>query len=145
MGLFDFASNIGKKIFGDEAEASEKVQQHLEENNPGVEGLTVEVVDGVANIKGEAKDQAAMEKAVLMAGNIKGVSSVNADALNAPEATQQVEYYEIASGDTLSGISKQFYGDANRYNEIFEANKEVIQDANLIFVGQKIRIPQDAA
>ena len=46
-------------------------------------------------------------------------------------------------GDTLSAIAKKYYGDANKYPRIFEANREVIKDANLIFPGQKIRIPLD--
>jgi len=53
------------------------------------------------------------------------------------------ELFLIKSGDNLSKISKQFYGDPNKYNRIFEANREVIKDANLIFPGQKIRIPLD--
>jgi nucleoid-associated protein YgaU len=49
----------------------------------------------------------------------------------------------IKSGDNLSKISKQFYGDPNKYNRIFEANREVIKDADKISPGQKIRIPLD--
>ena len=45
-------------------------------------------------------------------------------------------------GDNLSKIAKKFYGDANQYNKIFEANREVIKDPNLIYPGQKIRIPK---
>ena len=45
-------------------------------------------------------------------------------------------------GDNLSKIAKKFYGDPNQYNKIFEANREVIKDPNLIYPGQKIRIPQ---
>ena len=52
------------------------------------------------------------------------------------------QYYVIKSGDTLSAIARQFYGDANQYPKIFDANREVIKDANLIFPGQKIRIPK---
>lgn len=48
----------------------------------------------------------------------------------------------IQKGDTLSKIAKQFYGDANAYQQIFEANKEVIQNPDKIFPGQKIRIPK---
>jgi nucleoid-associated protein YgaU len=82
-----------------------------------------------------------MEKAVLMAGNVKGVSDVKIDALQAPPVKEKVEYYIIKKGDTLSAIAKQFYGKANDYPKIFEANREVIKDANLIYPGQKIRIP----
>ncbi|MCI0420990.1 MAG: LysM peptidoglycan-binding domain-containing protein, partial [Acidobacteria bacterium] len=44
--------------------------------------------------------------------------------------------------DTLSKIAKHYYGDANAYPKIFEANREVIKDPNLIFPGQKVRIPR---
>ena len=82
-----------------------------------------------------------MEKAVLVAGNVKGVSDVNIDGLQAPLVTEKVEYYIVKKGDTLSAIAKQFYGKANDYPNIFEANREVLKDANLIYPGQKIRIP----
>ena len=49
--------------------------------------------------------------------------------------------YTIQSGDTLSAIAKQFYGDANKYMVIFEANREILKDPNKIYPGQAIRIP----
>jgi 1-acyl-sn-glycerol-3-phosphate acyltransferase len=56
---------------------------------------------------------------------------------------ETVEYYEIVSGDTLSGVAKKFYGKGSAYMRIFEANREVIKDPDKIYVGQKIRIPID--
>ena len=141
MGLFDFARNIGKKLFGSEDEAPEKIKAHIEEENPGVSNLEVSVEDGVATISGQADSAEAMGKAVLMAGNVKGIGEVRADGLTAPAPVQEVQYYEIQSGDTLSAIAKQYYGNASDYPRIFEANREVIKDANLIYPGQKIRIP----
>ena len=84
-----------------------------------------------------------MEKAVLMAGNVSGVGEVNADGLKAPEAVEKVEYYVIEKGDTLSAIAKKYYDKASEYPRIFEANREVIKNPDLIFPGQKIRIPLD--
>ena len=142
MGLFDFAADIGKKLFGDDDEdAGDKIRQHIEEDNPGVEGLKVEVDEGVAKVSGKAKDQSAFEKAILMAGNIFGVNKVEAAELEAPEAEVEVEYYEIQSGDTLWGIASKILGNGSKYPEIFEANREVIKDPDLIYPGQKIRIP----
>lgn len=143
MGLFDFASNIGRKLFNKEEEAGDKIQSHIEDNNPGVENLAVDVKDGVATLSGEAESAEALEKAVLMTGNVEGISEVVADAVDAPESKATVLYYEIKSGDTLWKIASEHLGDGNRYPEIFEANREVIQDPDLIFPGQKIRIPQD--
>ena len=146
MGLFDFASSIGKKLFGDDDEdAGEKIQSHIEEDNPGVEGLKVEVKDGVAKVSGKAEDQSAYEKAILMAGNVLGIQKVEASELEAPapEKEQKVEYYEIQKGDTLWAISGKYLGKGSRYMEIVDANLEVIKDADKIYPGQKIRIPLD--
>jgi hypothetical protein len=50
--------------------------------------------------------------------------------------------YEVAAGDNLSKIAKKFYGDANQYKKIFEANKDQLADPDKIKVGQKLKIPQ---
>jgi nucleoid-associated protein YgaU len=141
MGLFDFVKDIGNKLFNREEEAADKIKNHIEEANPGIKDLVVEFNNGVATISGSAASQEAMEKAVLMAGNVKGVSEVKADNLATPPAQQKVEYYVINKGDTLSAIAKRYYGKANDYPKIFEANREVIKNPDLIYPGQKIRIP----
>jgi nucleoid-associated protein YgaU len=145
MGLFNFAKNIGKNLFGKEAEASDKIKQEIEQDNPGVDGLDVKYEDGVVSLSGKAASAEAMEKAVLMAGNVKGVEEVKVDGLEAPPQSAEVEFYVIEKGDTLSAIAKRFYGDANAYPKIVDANKEVIKDADKIFPGQKIRIPKTLA
>jgi LysM repeat protein len=49
--------------------------------------------------------------------------------------------YTVQSGDTLSKIAKQYYGDANAYMKIFEANRDKLSDPNKIQVGQELVIP----
>lgn len=141
MGLFDFVKNIGNKLFDNEEEASERIKNHIEADNPGVKDLKVDYDQGVVNLSGTAESPQAMEKAVLMAGNIEGVSEVKADALNAPPQTEAVEFYVIREGDTLWALAQKYYGKGAEYSRIFEANREVIKDPDLIFSGQKIRIP----
>ena len=51
--------------------------------------------------------------------------------------------YEVKSGDNLSKISKQFYGDASEYMRIFYANRDKLNDPDKIQVGQKLNIPPD--
>jgi hypothetical protein len=51
--------------------------------------------------------------------------------------------YTVKSGDTLSKISKQFYGDANEYMRIFYANRDKLNDPDQIQVGQEFTIPAD--
>jgi nucleoid-associated protein YgaU len=53
------------------------------------------------------------------------------------------ETYTVKSGDTLSKISKQFYGDANEYMRIFYANRDKLNDPDKIQIGQQLAIPAD--
>ncbi|QJR10220.1 Potassium binding protein Kbp [Usitatibacter rugosus] len=52
--------------------------------------------------------------------------------------------YVVKSGDSLSKIAKNEYGDANAWKRIFEANKDLIKDPDKIFPGQKLKIPPKA-
>ena len=141
MGLFDFFKDMGEKIFGSEDEAAEKIKENIEASNPGIQDLNVTYNDGVVELTGTADSADAMEKAVLMAGNVQGVSEVKADGISAPPQAAQVEYYVIQKGDSLSAIAKRYYGNAQDYPRIFDANREVIKNPDLIYPGQKIRIP----
>jgi nucleoid-associated protein YgaU len=49
--------------------------------------------------------------------------------------------YEVKSGDSLSKIAKAEYGNANEWNRIFEANKDILKDPDKIYPGQKLKIP----
>jgi len=49
--------------------------------------------------------------------------------------------YTVKSGDTLSKISKEVYGDAKKYMDIFNANKDKLSDPDKIQVGQELKIP----
>ncbi|MBN2701945.1 MAG: peptidoglycan-binding protein LysM [Methylothermaceae bacterium] len=146
MGLLDFVKDVGHNLFTSDAEAAEKIKQHIEANNPGIENLEVRYQDGSAFLKGRASSFQAVEKAILLAGNVRGVSNVMnelelAESPEAQEQPEQVEYYVIQKGDTLSLIAQRYYGDPMLYPKLFEANREVIQDPDKIFPGQKIRIP----
>lgn len=143
MGLFDFVRDIGERIFGKDEDPATKIKEHIESRNLGITDLSVEFQesDGKVFLSGQAPSPDSKEKAVLIAGNIKGVSEVYAEKLVAPEQQAKIEYYVIQKGDTLSHIAKSFLGDAMAYPKIFEANREVIKDPNLIYPGQKIRIP----
>jgi uncharacterized protein YidB (DUF937 family) len=58
-----------------------------------------------------------------------------------PPARPPDEVYTVASGDSLSRIAKRYYGDANQWRKIFEANRDQIDDPDLIRPGQKLKIP----
>ncbi|MCB1792600.1 MAG: peptidoglycan-binding protein LysM [Gammaproteobacteria bacterium] len=141
MGLFDFAKDLGKKLFGGDDDPAEKIKETIAASNPGVDDLDVTFDDGVVHLGGKAATAEALEKAVLIAGNVQGVTEVRIDAMEAPQPEPSVEYYTIVKGDTLSKIAKHYYGNAMDYPKLFEANREVIKDPDLIYPGQKIRVP----
>lgn len=150
MGLLDFLKDTGKDLFGgDQDSAADTIKEEIGNSlGDNISNLGVRFSDGVVTLQGTAKSQAAKEKAALIAGNVKGVAQVNDDNLTvagAPAAAApQTKYYTIQKGDTLSKIAEAQYGDASAYTRIFEANREVIQDPDLIYPGQRIRIPQAA-
>ncbi|WP_412063362.1 peptidoglycan-binding protein LysM [Rubrivirga sp. IMCC45206] len=151
MGLLDFLKDKGKDLFGGrEGNEAEEIKKEVEQAlGSNISNLGVRYDNGRVTLQGTAKSQAAKEKAQLIAGNVKGVSSVNADGMTvdgaqtagAAASAPASRYYTIKSGDTLSKIAKEYYGDANAYNKIFEANREVIGDPDKIYPGQQIRIP----
>lgn len=167
MSLFGFVKDIGRNVFNRDEDAAEKIAQHLQSSQLNISDLTVEYDDGIVDLCGECDTAETFEKAVLMAGNVKGVVDVYTSKLRikpaakpvttetAPQASSpeqtvpvgegapKVEYYVIKAGDTLGKIARHYYGNANKYPRIFEANQEVIEDPDKIFPGQKIRIPLD--
>ncbi len=118
MGLFDFIRNIGKSV------APGKEADDIKTNittllGDQVENLTVTFDDGTVSLGGQVETLAAKQKAVLLAGNIKGVEKVDDAHLTVkpkPAAPPEPEFtfYEIKSGDSLSKIAKQYYGDAQQ-------------------------------
>ena len=147
MGLLDFARDVGRRLFSNDAEAAENIKAHLEVMLSGIRNVAVTYDDGVATISGECDNQDVKNRAIMIAGDVQGVEKVVADDLIAPEPTPQEapkeDYYTIKSGDTLGAIAQQFYGKASAYTRIFEANKDIISDPNKIYPGQTIRIPLD--
>ena len=150
MGILDFVRDVGHQLFDTDSEAAHNIKQHLEIKTSGLSNLEVEFDDGIATIKGDANNQATKDLAIAIAGNVKGVERVDADGLavpppppEAPEPEPAAEYYEIVSGDTLGSIAKRFYGKASAYTKIYEANKDIIENPDRIYPGQKIIIPKD--
>jgi nucleoid-associated protein YgaU len=74
--------------------------------------------------------------------NVKsGGSSTAPPPKPAAAAPPAPRTYTVASGDNLSKIAKRFYGDANQWKRIFEANRDIIKDPDLIRPGQTLKIP----
>lgn len=157
MGLFDFVKGIGKKNTApaeqqpaapatpaepSAQEMANKLLGHIKSLGLPITGLSVNYngKTDLATIKGQVQSQADREKIVLAVGNIDHVAQVD-DQMTVASPEPESKFYTVKSGDTLSKISKEFYGDANQYNKIFEANRPLLKDADDIFPGQVLRIP----
>jgi nucleoid-associated protein YgaU len=147
MGFFDFFKDAGKKLLG-KGDDNEAVKNEIAANSDTmpIDNLEVVVEGDTVVIKGEAKTAADRAKAALIAGNIEGIAKVDAEGLAVADDTVIEDlYYEIQKGDTLWRVAEIYYKDGSRYPEIVEANLEVIKDADKIYPGQMIRIPNFVA
>ncbi len=140
MGLFNFLKNIGK-AHASETPSADDINKEIAELGLEAAGVEVKVEGDKVVIEGEAASQEVLEKIVLAAGNSKGIASVETKA-SVADGGAEAAFHTVEKGDTLSAIAKKVYGDANRYNEIFEANKPMLKSPDLIYPGQVLRIPQ---
>jgi nucleoid-associated protein YgaU len=75
--------------------------------------------------------------------NVRSGGSSTAPGATQPTSTiGSSRTYVVAKGDSLSKIAKREYGDANKWPTIYEANKELIKDPDLIYPGQELKIPR---
>ncbi len=145
MGLFSFAKNVGKSIFkgdSDDAAKEKHIQDEIKKLGLNADGVKVKVDGDKVMIDGEAVDQATKEKIIMAAGNVEGIGSVD-DKAKAKDGGKEGKFVTVEKGDTLSAIAKRVYGDANKYNVIFEANKPMLSDPDKIYPGQELRIPAE--
>ncbi len=153
MGLIDFIRSAGEKLFGaDEAAAAPtkdeavltkratSLEEHVRALGLPVDGLKVKVADDVAYVKGTVATQDVREKVILAVGNVQGIARVE-DRLDVTTPQPEARWYTVVKGDTLSKIAKQHYGDANKYPQIFEANKPMLKHPDKIYPGQVLRVP----
>jgi nucleoid-associated protein YgaU len=84
------------------------------------------------------------QKEVVGDIRVKAGAAPSAPASPRAPATAAETTYTVKAGDTLSGIAKQFLGNANDYMEIFNANRDQLTDPDKIKPGQVLRIPQHA-
>lgn len=108
------------------------------------ENLSLSVEGDIVIVTGEAATQADYEKIVLALGNTQGVAGVD-NRMTVKVSEPPAVYYTVVKGDTLSKIAKTQYGDPNKYNAIFEANRPMLKHPDKIYPGQVLRVPPLAA
>ena len=146
MGLFSFIKGAGKKVFGKkEAKPTEEEAKITALTNAvnslgiPVQDLKIELAEQVI-VAGATETNADREKVILALGNVEGIGAV-ADNITVTNPEPESTFHEVKSGDTLSKIARDVYGDAMKYPVIFEANKPMLKDPNEIYPGQILRIP----
>jgi len=152
-----FIKDAGEKLFGrGEAQAAESadkaaaanatagkaIEDYIAAMKLSADGLKVEFdgANATVSVSGTAPDQATREKIMLCCGNVAGVGNV-IDNMSVSHAEPEAQFYTVVRGDTLSKIARQFYGNANAYMPIFEANKPMLTHPDKIYPGQVLRIP----
>ncbi len=128
------------------AQMAMRLTNHVVSLGLKVENLNIVVDDDKATITGVAESQSEKEKVILAVGNVAGIATVD-DWMTVAAATTEVApepeavFYTVVKGDTLSKIAKAHYNNAMKYPVIFEANKPMLKDPDLIYPGQVLRIP----
>jgi nucleoid-associated protein YgaU len=143
MGLFSFLKGAGNNSIDTSAENKANANQlvnSIQSFGFDVTDLDVELDGDTAKVWGTAADQATREKVLLTLGNTKGIANVE-DNMTTAVPEPEAKFHTVQSGESLSLISKKYYGDAMKYNEIFEANQPMLKDVNKIYPGQVLRIP----
>lgn len=158
MGLFDKMFGHGADTASQQPDAEKRFnelkqkyetvlttadQQHVQFQN-------LHVQDNKLFIKGTAPTEDAKnkfwEQIKLVSPNQDDITAdINVDSSRAQAAAvgggNGGQTYTVKPGDTLSKISKQLYGDSNEYMRIFYANRNTLNDPNMIQAGQQLNIP----
>ena len=157
MGLLSFIKEAGEKLLhidtaapaaaaaspDADAGAANAIKTYI--TNQGIDtsklDVTYDNASTTVTLAGSVPDQASKEKSVVSAGNVHGVSAVNHDSLNVDAPAPAATFHDVVAGDTLSAVSLRVYGHANKYEQIFEANKPMLKSPDRIYPGQKLVIP----
>lgn len=150
MGLLSFVKNAGAKLFNkkvEEAPAEEKavlkataLLEHVKSLSLPYNNIKISLKGDDVLVEGEVVKQEDAEKIVLTLGNVEGVDQVE-NQMTVVEPQPEAQYHTVVKGEWLSKIAQKYYGDANKYNVIFEANKPMLKNPDLIYPGQVLRIP----
>jgi nucleoid-associated protein YgaU len=119
--------------------------QGIQMQNLNMEGdkLLIRASAPSADLKNRVWDQIKLVDPSFsdLIADIQAPAAAAAAAASGPTSTPAARTYTVQAGDNLSKISKQFYGDANKYMKIFEANKDKLADPDKVRAGIDLIIP----
>jgi nucleoid-associated protein YgaU len=143
MGLFG-------KSFSEKVDDAVAV---INKSDLGVTGLKARVDGKVVTLEGQAASMDAKGRAMLEFNKMVSTENtinkiqVQGGAASSPlpgpgGQAGEMQIYDVKPGDTLGAIAQRFYGKASLYPKIFEANRDILTNPDLIKVGQKLKIPK---
>jgi len=137
----DAGENLIKRRKGSSGADTSAVVSRLSQLGLKIKDLEITIDGETAIVKGSAQSFGDREKALIVVGNIKGISNVD-DQLSPPSGPNGASYFHtVVRGETLADIAQQHYGDADMMDQILIANHPVITHPNALYPGQKLRIP----
>jgi nucleoid-associated protein YgaU len=146
MDTLNFTAGAGANIFSNGAAETVKASELVDFiKKLGLTYKNIKIATSGQNvtIEGEVDKQADAEKIAIAVGNVGGVASVQ-NKMRVTVSEPASQFYTVVNGDSLSKIAGKFYGDVQKYNTIFEANKPMLSDPDKIYPGQVLRIPANA-
>jgi nucleoid-associated protein YgaU len=105
------------------------------------------LLDGIFN-RNKDKKQGKPDFSNVQGGGFSGVQSGGSSTAPSPATTDPIagsraaRTYTVVAGDSLSKIAQQQYGDASKWQRIYEANRDLIKNPDLIYPGQTFKIPE---
>ncbi len=157
MGIFETIKNAFGK--GEqEADVTTAPSQLLREAGVDPDGLSFHFGTASITVSGDIARESDRQKILDVLAGLPGIKSVQDDLVvaaaartspaapprtagNDEPAGQGQRSYTVASGDTLWKIAERMYGKGSNYQAIFEANRDILDDPDRIFPGQKLVIP----
>lgn len=150
MGLISFIKNAGEKLFKSgekgEQEKAELIRAHIGRFGFDTSRIQVTLDKDRVILSGTVDTTDNKNKVIVTAGNVDGVAAVEdrivvTEPVRSAPPPPEKQFYTVKKGDYLSKIAKEVYGNANKYHIIFEANRPMLKDPDLIYPGQVLVIP----
>lgn len=137
----DTSGNQMSKNQGNNLAASEKFKELISGYGFPVEDLSITVLEGEIMISGKTQDQETKEKLILLLGNIQGITRIT-ENINVERPENECKFHTVEKADSLKNISQKMYADPDKVEFILQANQPFLENAEKIYPGQVLRIPE---